>query len=207
MLKGNLSTRPFYNQRLAAAAVGFVALVVVLLTAYNATRLIALSAERRELKARIDRDRGEAAAIRGDAQARQRTVDRAVLARLATSAVEANDLIDQRTFSWTAFFGLIEETLPLDVRLVVVSPRAERGVFKVSMTVVAKDIVDISNFADALAGTGRFYDVVPTQQQRRDDGAYDAVIEGAYLTPSGQVNVQQTPAAATPAPSVARPAR
>ena len=47
-------------------------------------------------------------------------------------------LIDQRTFSWTVFFGLIEKTLPLDVRLVAVSPSVEKGVFKVTMIVVAK---------------------------------------------------------------------
>ena len=69
--------------------------------------------------------------------------------------------IDQRTFSWTAFFGLIEKTLPLDARLVAVSPRVERGVFKIVMLVVARRLSDVQEFIEKLKATGAFYDVVP----------------------------------------------
>jgi hypothetical protein len=196
MLKGNLSTRPFYNERLATVAIAAVAVGVLLLTAYNAAELVALSSARRELRAEVARNQAEAAGIRAAAAAEERTVDRVTLSHLATSASEANDLIDQRTFSWTAFLGLIEKTLPLDVRLVVVSPRVERGVFKVSMTVVARDLTDVSSFVDALIESGRFYDAAPLEQRRRDDGAFNAIVEASYVSPASRTAPDPAPAGA-----------
>jgi hypothetical protein len=184
MLKGNLSTRPFYSERLATLAIAAVAVAALLLTAYNALELSTRSAERRALRARIERERAEAQAVRAATAALQQTVDRATLARLAAWTGEANDVIDQRTFSWTEFFSLIEKTLPIDVRLVTVSPRVERGVFKVSMTVVARDLTDVSMFVDALLNTGRFYDAATLDMQRREDGALNAKVDAAYLSPT-----------------------
>jgi hypothetical protein len=182
MLKGNLSTRPFYSERLASLAVAGIVCLVLALTAYNALELVARSSERRDLQTRIERDRAEAAAIRASTAALERTVDRATLGRLVLSTGEANDVIGQRTFSWTAFFGLIERTLPADVRLVIVSPRVDRGVLKVSMTVVARDLADAASFIDALLETGHFYDAATLEQQRRDDGTFNAVIEASYVS-------------------------
>ena len=182
MLKGNLATRPFYSERLANLAIGAVALAAVLLTIYNGGELIARSSERRELRARIERDRAETASVRASMTELQLTVDRATLSRLAASTGEANDVIGQRTFSWTEFFGLIERTLPIDVRLVTVSPRVERGVFKVSMSVVGRELADVSEFVDALLETGRFYDAATLDMQRREDGALNAKIEASYVS-------------------------
>jgi len=201
MLRGNLATRPFYNERLATLAVVFVGVVALLLTAYNATELVRLSSTRRDLRARIERDRAEATRIRSQAATLQQSVNRPVLTRLAESTEEANDLIDQRTFSWTAFFGLIEKTLPTDVRLVMVSPRVEKGVFRVAMTVVARDLSDVATFVDALLDTGKFYDAAPIDQQRRDDGSFNALIEASYLSPAA------AQAATAPPPTPPTPAR
>ena len=196
MLKGNLATRPFYSERLASLAIGAVALGALLLTVYNGLELTARSAERRELRGRIERDLAEAASVRAATTELQRTVDRTTLARLAASTGEANDVIGQRTFSWTEFFGLIEKTLPIDVRLVTVSPRVERGVFKVSMSVVARDLADVSGFVDALLQTGRFYDVATVDMQRREDGSLNAKVDAAYLSP-----IAAKPAAARTIPA------
>jgi hypothetical protein len=199
MLKGNLSTRPFFSERLASLAIGAVAFAAFLLTAYNGLELMARSSERHELRSRIDRDLAEAASVRAATAQLQRTVDRTTLTRLAASTGEANDIIGQRTFSWTGFFGLIEKTLPTDVRLVTVSPRVERGIFKVSMTVVARDLADVSEFVDALLETGRFYDTATVDMQRRDDGSLNAQIDAAYLSaaPARPAATAIVPAGAT----------
>jgi hypothetical protein len=205
MLKGNLSTRPFYSERLATLAIGAIAALVLLLTLFNAMQLIALSSERRELRARIDRDRGEAASVRAATADVVRTVDRAALSRLKVSTGEANDVIDQRTFSWTGFFGVIEQTLPGDVRLVVVSPRADRGAFRVSMTIVARELADAAAFVDALLDSGRFYDVATLEQQRREDGAFNAVVEASYLaSPPAAPPVSDATRASAPPPGATR---
>lgn len=192
MLKGNLATRPFYNERLRTVAIVVAAATAVLLTGFNAAELMRLSSERAAALSRIDRDHGEAVRVRAEAERVQKTVDRTLLGRLAQSTREANDLIDQRTFSWTAFFTLIEKTLPIDVRLIQVSPRVEKGEFKVGMTIVARSLSDVATFSDALRGTGAFYDVAAINQQARDDGTYAADLEAAYLPPQ---TVTDTPAA------------
>jgi hypothetical protein len=184
MLKGNLSTRPFYNEKLVSLALGAVLLMAVGLTVFNVLQLVSLSRERRVLNAHIARDRGEAARISAQADALQRTVDRRRLQMLAEGTREANSLIDQRTFSWTEFFGLIEKTLPRDVRLIGVSPQVEKGEFKIAMRVVARTPDDLAAFAEGLTGTGTFYDVVPTSTQRNDDDTDTVTIVAGYLPPA-----------------------
>jgi hypothetical protein len=163
-----------------------VAVIALILTIFNLSRLVSLSGERRRLVEQVAADRAESARVAGATATLQRTVNRGTLAALAGSTREANELIEQRTFSWTAFFELIERTLPYDVRLVAVAPRVERGVFKVFMTVVARSLADINTFVDALLGTGAFYDVAPTDQQADDRGTYSATIEASYLHPTGK---------------------
>lgn len=183
MLRGNLSTRPFYNERLVSFVIALVGIVVLALTAFNLSQLLSLSSQRSELRAKIARDRNEAARISSDAATLDRTVNRGMLQVLAGSTREANALIDERTFSWTVFFGLIEKTLPLDVRLVAVSPRSEKGERRIEMLIVAQGSDDLDTFIDALLDTGAFYDVVPKSKQSNDDGSVGVAIEAGYLAP------------------------
>ncbi|HEX7780511.1 MAG TPA: hypothetical protein VF424_14785, partial [Vicinamibacterales bacterium] len=183
MLKGNLSTRPFYNEKLVSLAVGLVLLIAIGLTIFNTYELISLMGERRVLNAHIARDRGEATRITGQADALRRTVDQTRLQLLASSTREANGLIDQRTFSWTEFFGLIEKALPRDVRLIGVSPRVEKGEFKIGMRVATRTPDNLKEFTDALAATGAFYDVVLAETQRYDDDTDTLTLVAGYLPP------------------------
>jgi len=182
MLRGNLATKPFYNERLATLAIIAAIALVTVLTAFNATRLFSLSAQRRALVTRIERDQTEAARIRTEASATDARADTATLDALARATAEANALIDQRTFSWTGFFTLIEKTLPADVRVVSVTPRVEQGTFRVAMTVVSRNLSNVASFSDALRSTGAFLDVAAIEQQRRTDGLYNATIEASYTS-------------------------
>lgn len=183
MLKGNLSTRPFYNDRIVTAAIAVAAVIVLVASIVSVTRLVSLSSKRSEIRGRLDADTQEATRVRAEAEALQGRVDRVTLARLATSAREANQLIDQRTFSWTSLLGQLEDTLPPDVRLTAISPQADRGTFRVGLAVVARDLNDVDAFIDALIETGGFYDVAPVEQRANDDGTYQAVVQASYLPP------------------------
>lgn len=184
MLKGNLATRPFYNERavnlilMAAAAVG-VALAII-----SATQIIQYSGARVEQLAVQKTAEADATRIRTEAEREQRTVDRNSLALLGGQTQEANALIDQRLFSWTVFFDLVEKTLPLDARLVAVAPHVDRGELRIDMTLNAKRPEELAAFLDALQNTGAFYDMLPSAQQRNDDGTYDATVSGGYLAPA-----------------------
>lgn len=190
MLKGNLATRPFYNERLVTLALVLVALVALGASVFNARRLLDLSSQRAALGAKIDANEQQVAQIRHDADAVQRTVDRKHLQTLVSATHEANDLIDQRTFSWTTLFGVIEKTLPIDVRLVAVAPKIDKDNTLVTMLVVARKPEALADFVAALEGPaagGTFYDVIKHADQRNDDGTIDATIEAYYLPPTGSL--------------------
>jgi len=196
MLRGNLSSRPFYNEQLVSAGLAAVGLLAVALTGFNAYKLYSLSAERSALKQRISHDAAQADEIERGAVTLQRAVDRQTLAQLAGSTQEANSLIDARTFSWTTFFGLIEKTMPTDLRLVAVAPRIEKGTVKVTMNVVARKVDDIETFVDALQATGTFRDVIQKLTDRNEeDNTYHAEIVSSYL-PVGRA---ETPGRGKPA--------
>jgi hypothetical protein len=185
MLTGNLSSRPFYNERLVSLALAVVGLIAVALTAFNAYALYHLSAQRSALKAEIAADSNQADTINRGAVALQRSVDAQTLIRLAGSTQEANSLIDSRTFSWTEFFGYIEKTMPLDLRLLSVAPRIENGEIKVTMSIEAKKSDDIETFVEALHQTGVFSAVYPKVTERNDDGTLRSDIISFYLPPNG----------------------
>ncbi len=195
MLRGNLATRPFYNERLVTLLLALIALVAVALTIFNASRLIQLSSRRSELRAGMAEDSDNAARIRGNAVAVQNSVDRATLMSLAGSAREANSLIDARTFSWTTFLGYIEDTIPNGVRLNAVSPEIEKGDIIVTMLLIGRQADDVAAFMTALQDTGAFYDVMPTVADRTEDGMERVTIRAGYLPPK----LVPAPAAAMPA--------
>jgi hypothetical protein len=183
MLKGNLSTRPFYNERLVSLVVVLATAVGIALSVFNVSRLYALSSERARLRGEQQLAEQEAERVRAAAAATQQSVGRPALVALAAATREANALIDARTFSWTTFFGYVEKTLPVEARLIAVSPTVEHGEFRIAMIVNARSPKEIEDFIDALMGTGAFYDLIPDEQQRNDDGSQTAKISGAYLPP------------------------
>jgi hypothetical protein len=181
MLKSNLSTRPFYNDRLVSLAILAGLVAGLALTAFNVTQILSLTEERSVYTQQIERDRAEAARIRTAADAVQGSVDQQQLRMLVGSTREANGLIDQRTFSWTGFFETVEQTLPLDARLIAVAPRVERGNILIAVVVVAKSVGDLQAFTEALQNTGEFYDVLVAADQLNDDGTHTATIQTGYL--------------------------
>ncbi len=68
MLRTNLSTRPFYNERAVQLLLALAALLVVILTAFNAIRIFSLSRQNTELSSLVNRDRQEAQRLTREAQ-------------------------------------------------------------------------------------------------------------------------------------------
>ena len=174
MLRGNLSTRPFYNERLVTIAMALVALVALALAAFNVSELVALvEAAQRRSRPGSQRDRRRSArGSRARPTSLRRTVDPAPRSsRSRARPAKRTTLIDQRTFSWTVFFGLIEKTLPLDVRLVAVSPQAREGRLHGHDDRRRQDRRRSRRRSiDALQEDGTFYDVLPSAFQQNDDG-------------------------------------
>lgn len=180
MLRTNLSTRPFYNERRVHLAVALVALIVVAFTAWNAARLVALSSRRTELRAGIQNDEQVAADLRARARLMENSVDTVALAAVAESAREANAVIDRRTFSWTTFFNRLEDTLPPGVMLSSVSPSVENGQMIVTMVVIARRAEDVDDFMVKLEASGAFSDMLNVTDTLGDDGLHRAALRGRY---------------------------
>jgi hypothetical protein len=184
MLRTNVSTRPFYNERAVHLALGVVAAVLLILTLFNVGRAIALSTRNTDLAAQIRRDEEQAAKLEKDARQLRSRINQAELEVVVAAAREANALIDQRTFSWTEFFNLIESTLPANVMLTSVTPEVKDGKTEVSMVVLAKNAEDIDEFMEALEGTKAFVGLLPATEQITDEGLHEVVVRGNYSRPA-----------------------
>jgi hypothetical protein len=203
MLRANLSTRPFYNERAVHLLIGAAALVVLGLTALNVFRMVKLSRQNTELSTRVNSDRAEADQLTRMAADIRRRIDKDELQLVVAAATEANSLIDQRTFSWTAFFNRIESTLPPDVMLASVRPSIKEGTTRVSMVVLGRRPEDIDEFMEKLEATGAFDEVVPSQQDRTEAGLYRVTVESLY---TGVVEEDAAPPAPAAPPTSAKPA-
>jgi Tfp pilus assembly protein PilN len=202
VFRTNLATRPFYNERAAHVVIGIAAAIVLAITAWNVTRIVALSRRNTELSARTNADHAEAQRLTTEAARIRKTIDKDELAQVVGAAEEANTLIDQRTFSWTGFFNQIESTLPPNVMLTSVRPSFKDGVTHVAMSVLARQAGDLEEFMDKLEATGSFSEVVPASQDRTEDGLARAIIESVYVRPDAPDSAPEnasTPATAAPA--------
>src|SRR4051794_17517180 len=122
MLRTNLSTRPFYNERSIHTGLAVAAAVVLALTIFNLAQIVILTRRQSDLNARA----GAAEARAHDLLAHAGTVRRGLnpkdLEQVAGAAHEANSLIGQRLFSWTDLLNLVETTLPDEVRITQLRP-------------------------------------------------------------------------------------
>ena len=182
MLRTNLATRPFYNERAVHAVLGIAALIVAILTAITLFQMVKLSSQNTEQSSRIGRDRGEADRLTREATRIRRGINQDELKVVVAAAREANSLIDQRTFSWTAFFNHIEDTLPPDVMLTGVQPAVTDEGMKVSMTVIARRPVDVDEFMEKLEATGAFENVLNRLEEDLESGMTRMVVEALYVS-------------------------
>jgi Tfp pilus assembly protein PilN len=205
VLRTNLSTRPFYNERAAHLLIGLAAAVVMALTAWNVLRIVTLSRQNTELSSRISRETVETDNLTSQAAQIRKTINREELASVVAAAQEANSLIDQRTFSWTRFFNRIESTLPPDVMLTSVRPSFNKDGTTVTMIVLGRRSEDIDEFMEKLEATGAFEEALPGQGDHTEQGLIREVIQSKYLDVEDEP--AETPAAdSKPAPDSAAPA-
>ena len=193
MLKANLSTRPFYNERIVHALAAAIAVIVVAVAVWEAAHVVRLSRYNSELKSAIEKHHSETAVRERDAEQIRRGLDQQQLAIVAAQAKEANRLIEQRTFSWTALFNLLEATLPDDVMLVAVRPEFKDNATHINLDLAGKTEEDIQAFWDRLAKTGAFHDVI-----------WSAVNESENGLDKMQMRAVYTPAHAGPKPAAVK---
>lgn len=166
MLHTNLSTRPFYNTRAVQMVLAGLGLLVLAITLYNIVEIVRLTTQQRSLSARAVQAEKDAQRLRNEAAGLRARIDPKELGVVAGQAREANAIINQRTFSWTALFETFEATLPADVRITAVQPRLEQdGTFYVGIAVEARRAEDMDAFVEALEKSGSFTKSCPTKSR------------------------------------------
>jgi Tfp pilus assembly protein PilN len=180
VLRTNLSTRPFYNERAVHVLAAVVGIAVLAVTLWQVTRVVKLSAYKTELNTAIARDRDEAQRLAREAADIRRGMDQKEIAVVASAAKEANQLIEQRTFSWTQLFNHLEATLPDDVMLTSVRPEFEDGVTYVNMEIQGRGGDVIDSFWERLEKTGAFHDIEWSGLSVSEDGIHRLQMSAVY---------------------------
>jgi hypothetical protein len=191
MLRTNLSTRPFYNERGVRAGIVALAVLAIGMSVFNVVEILRLQGQSRDARETIARNEAQAIEMRDKARVIRQSIDRTKLDAVQAAAQEANVLIDRRTFSWTELLNQFQATLPPDVRIGGVIPqRDNEGRLLVQISVFSKRVEDLEEFMDALEKTGVFSGVL-SRSDNPDDAGLQSQLQ-AYYTP-------QTAVAAAPA--------
>jgi len=181
MLRTNLSTRPFYNERAVHGALALLALMVGVFTIVNLTQIVLQTRRHSDLSSQAASFDARARELRAHAAQTRQAIDTKQLDSISGAAREANEIINQRLFSWTDLLNWIEKTLPDDVRITSLRPRVDRdGTVTVQMTVAGRSVDDIEQFMANLEETTAFSDVFPLQDERGEGGVVQATLEGKY---------------------------
>jgi len=182
VIRTNLSTRPFYNERAVHLWLLVAAVAVAAATIFNVSRVIGYSRSDTELAMQASRDEGRAADLRQQASRLRATVDPRQIEFASAEARQANDLIDRRTFSWTELFNRFESTLPDDVRIVAVRPKVDRRNGNIlTINVVGRTIEDVDKFMVNLEATGAFSQTLSKEERINDEGLLAASLETTYM--------------------------
>ncbi len=201
MLRTNLSTRPFYNERVVRLALLLLAVIVLGFTVFNTARVVVLNTTNSDVARRITDAEKRAADLRAEAARVRSQIDRRELQAVAAAAREANLLIDRRTFSWTALFNQFEATLPADVRITMVRPQIQKDAsMTVTIGVVSRRVEDLDSFIENLEATGAFRNILSRQEATTEEGLIESTVEGQYIPLVGQPAAARTSAPAPEAP-------
>jgi hypothetical protein len=183
MLRTNVSTRPFYNERAVRSGLAALALIAIGLTLFNAFEIVQLQGQSRDARQTIAQNDAQSRELRDKAAVIRRSIDRTRLAVVQTAAREANSLIDRRTFSWTELLNIFQSTLPADVRISGVSPKTDaEGRRLVEISVFSRRVEDLEAFMAALEKTGTFSGVLSRADQPDESGTLQSELQG-YYTP------------------------
>lgn len=205
MIRTNLSSRPFYNERAVRLWLLLAGILVASATIFNIVRVAQYSGSNTELAVQASADERRAAELQGTAVRLRASVDAHQMEAASIEARLANELIDRRTFSWTELFNRFETTLPPDVRITAVRPLVDKEhKIVLTVTVLAKSVDDVGQFMENLESTGAFMNLLSRQERLNEDDQIESVLETIYVPHRAGPEPQPETAAGTPTPASAK---
>jgi Tfp pilus assembly protein PilN len=196
VIRTNLSTRPFYNERAVHLWLLVGAVIVAAMTVLNLTAVLRYRQGDSEAARQADADEARTAQVRQQIATLRASVDPRQIDAASAAARQANELIDRRTFSWTELLNHLETTLPDEAHIVAVRPKLDRdGHIVLTLNILARDVDDVNEFMESLEQTGSFKNPRPTIERFNDQGLFESTIEANYLPDSGRPAPEQPKAA------------
>jgi Tfp pilus assembly protein PilN len=177
----NLAREPFRNARAPALLLGATLVALVALTVQHAVivrRLLPDATSARHAEAAALET--EVAQLRADGVAlRVPSPDKASLARW----IVLKEMVDRRSFAWTALLARLEKTVPPGVRLEAVSPGWEKGQLRLGLRALAHASDDGFELVKALEDQPDFDEVYPLSKSldTSGDGEYQFELTMLYL--------------------------
>jgi Tfp pilus assembly protein PilN len=157
-----------------------VAVLVLAVTVAQVVRVVRLSRLKTELNGYVKRDKTEADYRTAEAAKIRRGLDQKQLALVAAEAKEANQLIAQRTFSWTQLLNYLTDTLPNDVMLTSIRPEFDGDVTRINMDIQGKGGDEIDKFWENLEKTGAFSKIAWSGLTDTDEGVHRLAMTAEY---------------------------
>ena len=180
MLKINLATRPFYNERAVHVVLVLLGTGALVLMGLAGGTIFELSKNHAEITRAADASEALIGTVTQETRNLEENVSEVELEALRLSAAEANRLIDQRVFSWTELFNVIERTLPNRVMLTGLRPTGNADNVSLVIGVIGERVADIEEFIEQLEESGSVRNVLARQEQRTEDGMYSAQLTGEF---------------------------
>jgi hypothetical protein len=114
------------------------------------------------------------------------------------------DLVDRKMFSWTGLFAVLEDALPLSIRLVSIVPKVQKGEIVLGLDAVARSKDDGLDFIRILEERDEFYDVVPVSRGGEEGTFFHYTMKYRAIP---HAPVSPAAPAATDAPAAEEPER
>ena len=183
MLRINLATRPFYNERPIYLCLGLLVLLGFSFIINGGLEIVKMSRLRTVFDNRMAENDHERAELSRRSVELNLAIDSTLFESLDNATGEATSLVERRLFSWTELFDRLEVLIPENVRLTEVRPEIVDGVVSVSLGVVGRSRDDIREFVEALQRAEAFSMVLNRQVELTGESMYRGLIEGLYLQP------------------------
>ena len=148
MLKINLATRPFYNERVVHVVLVLLGTGALVLMGRAGRTVFELSKVYTEITRAAEVSEAQVGTVTQETRSLEENVSDEELEALRVSAAEANRLIDQRVFSWTELFNVIERTLPSRVMLTGLRPTGNADSMSLVIGVIGERVADIEEFIE-----------------------------------------------------------
>jgi hypothetical protein len=154
----NLASDPFRRDRPMLVGAALLAVVLILVLAYQVIAIVSERHQAADIRVAIDRQNARLQSLAAQQSKLNATLRRPENAEVLERSLFLNTLIDRKAISWTKIFADLEKVLPYNVRLVSVRlPEVDtNNQVLLDMVVGAKEVPPILELLKRLEGAPQF---------------------------------------------------